>query len=84
MLAHAIVHHHAAGSDYTSSTATLTLEPGQPLPCFDIEILGDTMDERNELFGVTLTALSNLVAISDPSTEVCITDDDGERYSYKL
>ncbi len=74
---------HAAVSDFSlPSPNTITVGPGLPNFCININIVGDQIDERNEFFLVSAqTTNSQLLGISPTtsSTEVCITDDDGEK-----
>ena len=44
-----------AGSDYTNSTGTLTFTPGITTQSITVPILGDTVDEVNETFFVSLS-----------------------------
>jgi hypothetical protein len=64
-----------AGADYTSATATLTIAAGATTQTFAIPVLGDTLDEPNETF---LISLSNAVnaTISDAEGVGTITDND--------
>jgi photosystem II stability/assembly factor-like uncharacterized protein len=63
------------GSDFLSVSGTLTFAPGTETASITIPILGDTIDEFDENFGV---ALSNPVnaTISFPETFITILDDD--------
>jgi len=64
------------GSDYTSDSGTLTFNPGEPLSqTLNISVTGDTLDEDNEAFDVTLTNPGN--ADLGTSEAACtIVDDD--------
>ena len=73
---------HADVSDFSLPfPSTITVGPGLPNFCININIVRDQIDERNEFFRVfAQTTNSKLLSISPTtgSTEVCITDDDGE------
>lgn len=60
-----------AGSDYTANNGTVTFAPGETAQTIAIEILGDTLTEKAEAFGVVLSA-SNGTATGIGR----ITDDD--------
>ncbi|MFN8524594.1 MAG: Calx-beta domain-containing protein [Chloroflexota bacterium] len=47
-----------AGSDYTAVSQTVTFNPGETSKPFVVAILGDTIDEPNETFTVTLSGRS--------------------------
>ena len=49
----------SAGADYTTSSGTLTFNPGDTSKTFNIPILADTIDEDNEVFSVTLSSPTN-------------------------
>ena len=66
----------AAGADYTSVSGTLTFSPGDSLSqTFSVPILGDSLDEDDETFTVSLGSPLHATAGSSPSM-VTITDDD--------
>ncbi|MGB6367393.1 MAG: Calx-beta domain-containing protein, partial [Thermoanaerobaculia bacterium] len=65
-----------AGSDYISQASTLVFEPGQAAASIAIEVLGDLLDEGNELFAVRLVRASNS-DIDDDIGVASIVDDDG-------
>jgi hypothetical protein len=48
-----------AGSDYTSTSNSLSFSPGQTSRTFTVQVLGDSLDEANETFLVTLSNASN-------------------------
>ena len=48
-----------AGSDYVAKTGTLTFSPGQTTKSIPITINGDTVNEFDELFGVTFSNPTN-------------------------
>ncbi len=47
-----------AGSDYTAVTGTLTFAPGEITKDIAVVVAGDTLDELDEVFGVTLSNAS--------------------------
>jgi subtilisin-like proprotein convertase family protein len=65
-----------SGSDYASTSGTLTFTAGQTSKTINIPILGDTTSEPNETINVTLTSPTN-ATLSDGSGLVTITNDDG-------
>jgi uncharacterized protein len=68
-----------AGSDYTTSGATLNFPAGAgpQSQTIDVPILGDTTDEPNERLFVNLTGETN-ATIGDTQGEITIIDNDGE------
>ena len=48
-----------AGEDYTAGNGTLTFAPGETSKTFDVAVTGDTVDEADETFTVTLSGPSN-------------------------
>ncbi|MEP1080015.1 Ig-like domain-containing protein [Leptolyngbya sp. PL-A3] len=64
-----------APSDYTTTTGTLTFAPGVSTQTITVPVLGDTLDEANETFNVTLTSSSN-ATIVDGAGVGTITDND--------
>ncbi|MBL9011255.1 MAG: HYR domain-containing protein [Alphaproteobacteria bacterium] len=65
-----------AGSDYTTTTGTLTFTPGQTSRTIDVPITGDTTFEGNESFTVSLTNLSAGASLSDAQGVGAILNDD--------
>ena len=66
-----------AGSDYAGfSGATVTFAPGQTTASLPVTIMGDTLDEFDESFTVTLSNASSGSQIDDTSAVGRITDDD--------
>ena len=73
-----------AGSDYTSTSGTLTFNPGQTSLTVPVSVLGDTLYEGNETFGLWLTTASNAlinrisgtatIVDDDPSTTISVSD----------
>ena len=64
-----------AGSDYQSTSGTLTFAPGETTKSIPVPIINDTMDEPSETFFVNLTNASNAV-ILDNQGQGTITDND--------
>ena len=66
-----------AGSDYTSTTGTLTFSAGDTSKTVNIPILADTVDEENETFTFTLSSsLNAAISTSSGIATMTITDDD--------
>ena len=65
----------AAGSDYTASNGTLTIQAGSTTGTITVPILDDSVDEANETFTVTLNSPTN-ATISGGSGRGTITDND--------
>ncbi|MBF0632961.1 MAG: DUF1566 domain-containing protein [Magnetococcales bacterium] len=64
-----------ANVDYTTSTGTLTIPAGQTSGTITVPVLGDTLDEVNDVFRVTLSNPVN-VLIADAQGDATITDND--------
>ena len=64
-----------AGSDYVAKTGTLTFSPGQTTKSIPITINGDTVNEFDELFGVTFSNPTN-ATLSTTGALGGITNDD--------
>ena len=65
-----------AGSDYTAKTATLTFAPGDTEETATVSITGDTVDEPDETFNVTLSNPTGEATLGDASGLGTITDDE--------
>ncbi len=65
-----------AGSDYTSTSGTLTFASGVTLQTIDITILPDSVYEGNETVNVTLSNVSSGATIQDAVGILTITDDE--------
>lgn len=65
-----------AGSDYTSTSGTLSFLPGQTSKSLTVPLLNDTLNEADETF--TLTLSNATVALTDSSATGTIFDDDPE------
>ena len=70
-----------AGSDYTTTSGTVTIPVGDSYASFDIPILADSDDEGNETFTVSLTDATTTdnskgISIADRSATATIGDPD--------
>ena len=69
-----------AGSDYVAANGILTFAPGETSKTFDIAVIGDTLYENDETFGVTLSSPSGAVFANNATffidTHVTIINDD--------
>src|SRR3990170_2459363 len=61
--------------DYTSTSGTLTFNPGVTSQPISVPVLGDTLAEANETFFVNLSTPTN-ATILDPQGQGTIADDD--------
>ena len=67
----------AAAADLASTTGTLTIGGGDTAGTFTVMTAGDTTDEHDETFTVTLSGVSsNAQLATDPTATGTITDDD--------
>src|SRR4029078_11741575 len=64
-----------AGADYSTTSGTVTFDPGQTSKNVDVAIIGDTLDEPDETFTVTLASPTH-ATIADATATGEITDDD--------
>lgn len=64
-----------AGSDYTAKSGTVSLAPGTTSATVKVPVAGDTADEPNEGFTVTLSAVAG-VTLADGTGAGTIADDD--------
>lgn len=64
-----------SGSDYEQTTGSVTFLPGEMSKQVVVRVIGDTVDEPNEKFIVTLTNPLN-VTLEDDTAEGTIIDDD--------
>ena len=64
-----------AGSDYTSTSGSLTISAGQTSGTFNVPILADSTDENNETATLTLSNATNST-FSDDTATLTIADDD--------
>ncbi len=64
-----------AGTDYTSSSGTVTISAGDTTATFTVPVLADSSPENNEAATLTLSNPTN-ATISDATGTLTITDDD--------
>jgi chitinase len=64
-----------AGSDFTTTTGTITFAPGTTSQPFTVPVLDDTVDENNESYTAEISLPTN-ATINDGSGAGTITDDD--------
>ena len=65
-----------AGSDYQATSGTLPFAPGTTTQTLTVPILGDTLDEPNETFTVTLANPTNATLATAQATGTIVDDDD--------
>ena len=69
-----------AGSDYATASGTLTVEEGDRVATFTVDVMNDTAAEGTETFAVTLsngmTAVNDSVPFDKATATVTILDDD--------
>ena len=63
-----------AGSDYTSTSGTLTFNPGVTSQVINIPILNDSLSEANETFNLTLSSPTNANLGTTNTVTTTITD----------
>ena len=63
-----------AGSDYTSTSGTLTFNPGVTSQVINIPILNDSLNEANETFSLTLNSPTNASLGTSQTVTTTITD----------
>jgi|694.fasta_scaffold10675_14 Ca2+-binding RTX toxin-like protein len=63
-----------AGSDYTSTSGTLTFNPGVTSQVINIPILNDSLNEANETFTLTLSSPTNANLGTTKAVTTTITD----------
>ncbi|MBE9219569.1 Calx-beta domain-containing protein [Dolichospermum flos-aquae] len=63
-----------AGSDYTSTSGTLTFNPGVTSQVINIPILNDSLNEANETFTLNLTTATNATPGAARTATTTITD----------
>lgn len=66
----------ASPGDYQSTSGTLTFAPGETSKSITVQVKGDTVDETDETFHVSLSSALNAV-IADAQGQGTILDDDG-------
>jgi hypothetical protein len=73
-----------AGEDYTSTSGTVTFQPGETVKVVSIPVLDDRRSEPSEAFTVTLSSPTGGVALGSPrTTTVTINDDDMGKWKPK-
>ncbi len=65
-----------AGSDYTTTSQTLTFAPGVTQQTFSVPIIGDLLIEQTERFFVNLSNITGGAVINDPQGIGTILDND--------
>lgn len=66
-----------SGADYTAASGTLTFAPGTTTQTFSVNVLGDLLDEDNEIFYANLSSPSN-ATVADGQGMGTIVDNDPE------
>lgn len=64
------------GADYQTASGTVTIPAGEVEASFDVMILGDTLDDGDEVFEVVLSNPTSGITLTDPVGVVTIRDDD--------
>jgi hypothetical protein len=64
-----------SGSDYTSTSGTLTFSPGQTTATIPVSVFGDTVYEGNETFNLYLTQPANALLGRGVGTATIVNDD---------
>ncbi len=64
-----------AGSDFASTTGTVTFAPGETSKMIHVDILGDTVVEANETFTVSLSGPSGATIADGTATGTIVNDD---------
>jgi hypothetical protein len=65
----------AAGWDYLPASGTVTFQPGQTAQTVAVPVIGDLLNEVNELFYLNLSGATGAI-LADAQGKVTITDDD--------
>src|SRR5262249_4357405 len=68
--------HATAGSDYYSTSGTLTFTPGQTTKTVSVQIIGDTLVEPDETFTVNLSSPVHATLATDHGTGTILDDDE--------
>ena len=66
-----------AGEDYTAGTGTVTIPAGSRRGIVTIQVSGDTIDESNETFNVTISNPVNVQTGTATVVGMIVNDDDG-------
>ena len=64
-----------AGADFVAATGTITFNPGEVSKVLTVAVLGDTVQEATETYGITLSAASG-ATIADGAAVGTILDND--------
>jgi hypothetical protein len=70
------------GTDFTSTSGDLVIDAGDMSETISVPVIGDTTDESDETFTVTLSSPDG-ATIGDGSATGTITDDDGPAVTYR-
>ena len=65
-----------AGTDYVSTSGTLTFVAGVTTQAIDVSVNGDLLDEADESFSVTLSQANGDATLGDANATGTIRDDD--------
>ena len=65
-----------SGVDFSATSGTLTINPGQTSGTISVPIIGDTVPEPNETFFVDLIGAINATLFTGPRATGTILDDD--------
>ena len=68
-----------AGADYTAASGTVEFSPGATSRTVSVDVRGDTLDEADETFTVTLSAATGGASIGDASATGTINDNNDPR-----
>ncbi len=66
-----------SGSDYGSSSGTITFNPGETSKTITVTIYGDTLTESNEIFYVNLSNAINATLLDGQGIGTIVNDDSG-------
>ena len=70
-----------AGTDYTSGSGSLTFGVGETIKTVTVTVTGDTVDEPNETFTVTLSSAVGATLVNAAGTGTITDDDDAPAVS---
>jgi PKD repeat protein len=63
------------GSDYTATNGTISFGPGEISKTITVQILGDTLDEFDETFGINFTNATNATILNNQAIATILNDD---------
>lgn len=66
-----------AGVDFIANSGTITFQPGEVLQNIQVQSIGDTLAEQDEVFFVELSNPTGAAIVSDRQAQGLISDDDG-------